>query len=203
MLCASISRWKFQRSSIGKLPKSACCLIIDCSATSAMLPASTPASSSRRSPSCVHSAAGGTVESQSTMLPIMLNSSASNAPMTAVSTAVASRYGSQALRARPQEREEAARRRGWRRVRVGVDQALEIAEHAGSPTSGEARHPARTDGPRGRRRQRGVRDRRRLAVRMVASALRARVHPAARPRPLECRGMLDFPRLRRTDRYPT
>ena len=34
-----------------------------------------------------------------------------------------------AFRARPQEREKAARRRGGRRLGIGIDQALEKAEH--------------------------------------------------------------------------
>ena len=92
MLCASISRWKFQRSSIGKLPASVCCLIEDCSATTPMLAISTPPSSSSVVRCSTHSRAGSTAASQSTMRPIMLNSSASNAPMAAVSSVIASRY---------------------------------------------------------------------------------------------------------------
>ena len=93
MLCPSISRWNFQRSSIGKLPKMVCCLIVDCSTTSSTLPARTPASSRSRSRSRAHSSAAGTVDSQSTMLPIMLKRYASNAPIAAVSSVVASSHG--------------------------------------------------------------------------------------------------------------
>ncbi len=92
MLCASISRWKFQRSRIGKLPASACCLIADCSATTAMLAVSTPASASSVVRCSIHSRAGATAASQSTMRPIMLNSSASNAPIAAVSSVIARMY---------------------------------------------------------------------------------------------------------------
>ena len=93
MLWPSIRRWNFQRSSIGKLPKITCCLIVDCSTTSSTLPASTAPRNSRRSRSLAHSSAGATVESQSTMLPIMLNRYASNAPIAAVSSVVASIQG--------------------------------------------------------------------------------------------------------------
>ncbi len=109
MLCASISRWKFQRSSIGKLPASACCLIADCSATTAMLAASTAASASSVPRSSVQSCAGATAASQSTILPIMLKSSASKTPIAAVSSVIASRY----LRSpREQAQRKAAKPRG-------------------------------------------------------------------------------------------
>ena len=96
MLCPSISRWKFQRSSMGKLPKSVCCLIIDCSATSTMLAASTAPSISSRCPCSAQSCAGCTFDSQSTMPPSMPKSRASNAPIPARKpngTAVSSTVG--------------------------------------------------------------------------------------------------------------
>ena len=61
-----------------------------------------PSSSSvRRSRS--HSCAGSTAASQSTTLPSMLNSNASNAPSTAVNTTSATQIGPQPARAVPQE----------------------------------------------------------------------------------------------------
>src|SRR4029453_4586803 len=57
-----------------------------------MLPASTAPSSSSRGLSFVQSSAGCTCASQSTMLPRKEKSNASNAPITAVSSVVASRY---------------------------------------------------------------------------------------------------------------
>ena len=93
MLCASIRRWKFQRSSIGKLPASACCLSSDCTATSTRLAVSTPPSSSRLWPWSAHRRAGVVALSQSTTRPRNANSSASNAPMTAVHKVIAIMYG--------------------------------------------------------------------------------------------------------------
>ncbi len=89
MLCPSSSRWKFQRSRIGKLPAIAWCLIVVCSATSRMLPASVAASSVSFVPSFAQSSRGAVAASQSTMLPSTLNSHASNTPITAVSSVIA------------------------------------------------------------------------------------------------------------------
>src|SRR5262249_1853294 len=58
---------------------------------------------------CSHSFAAGTVESQSTMLPIMLNRYASNAPIAAVSNTVAT---SHARCPREQIHRNAKKRRG-------------------------------------------------------------------------------------------
>jgi hypothetical protein len=84
MLWPSIRRWKFQRSRIGKFAASAWCLRIVCSATNSTLPARMPASSSSVPRCTVHSCAGSTAASQSTMRPSIANSMASNTPMTAV-----------------------------------------------------------------------------------------------------------------------
>ena len=93
MLWPSIRRWKFQRSRIGKLPDSAWCLNIVCSAASTMLPASTAASTASVPPSRAQSSAAGTAASQSTMRPIMAKSSASKAPMAAENSVISAMYG--------------------------------------------------------------------------------------------------------------
>ena len=90
MLCASIMRWKFQRSRIGKLPNSVWYFSAACSATSTGLKESTTASRTSVPPSCAHSFAGSRWASQSTTRPSIANSSASNAPMTAVSSVMPS-----------------------------------------------------------------------------------------------------------------
>jgi hypothetical protein len=84
MLCASIMRWKFQRSRIGKLPNSVWYFSAACTITSSGLSASKVASNSSLPRSCAHSCVGSTWLSQSTTWPITANSKASNAPMMAV-----------------------------------------------------------------------------------------------------------------------
>jgi hypothetical protein len=93
MLWPSIRRWKFQRSRIGRLPARDWCLNIVCAAISSGLAISTPPSSSRLPRCCVHSCDGSAFASQSTMRPIMLNSSASNTPQPAVKTVIAAIAG--------------------------------------------------------------------------------------------------------------
>jgi len=88
MLCWSRRRWKFQRSRIGKFAASAWCFSIVCSATTSGLPARIAASSNRLPRCSVHSRAGSTAASQSTTRPSIANSSASNAPITAVQSVI-------------------------------------------------------------------------------------------------------------------
>ncbi len=90
MLCASIMRWKFQRSRIGKLPNSAWYFSAACSVTSSGLAASSTTSRISVPRSLAHSCDGSTWLSQSTTWPSTANSSASNAPMMAVSTVMPS-----------------------------------------------------------------------------------------------------------------
>ena len=73
MLWASIIRWKFQRSSIGKLPAIACCLTADWSAIRSDAAGEDRGEREQGSRSCVHSFAGSTFASQSTMSPSIAN----------------------------------------------------------------------------------------------------------------------------------
>ena len=93
MLCRSSRRWKFQRRRIGKLAASVWCFSIVCSATTSGLAARIAASSSRLPRCSVHRRAGSTAASQSTTRPSIANSSASNAPITAVQSVMARMYG--------------------------------------------------------------------------------------------------------------
>jgi len=90
MLCASIMRWKFQRSRIGKLPNSVWYFSAACSVTRSGLTASRMATTTSVPRSRVHSCDGSMWLSQSTTWPSTANSSPSNAPMTAVSSAMPS-----------------------------------------------------------------------------------------------------------------
>ena len=130
MLCASISRWKFQRSSIGKLPASACCLNIDCSATISVLPSSTRGER-QQSPSGAASTAGPAARaaSQSTMRPSMANRGRLEHADHGGEGRHRGDVAAQALAARPHEGAEAGRRRGRNSVRVGVKQLFEPGEH--------------------------------------------------------------------------
>ena len=137
MLWPSISRWKFQRSSIGKLPNSVCCLIVDCSATSTMLPASTPPSSSRRAALLRPELRGLHFRRASRRC---RPASRTAAPRTRRSPRSAASCASRYLR-RPFEHahRNAKKPRGGvigRRLGIGVDQAFEEAEHAGTPGNG-------------------------------------------------------------------
>ena len=93
MLWPSIRRWKFQRSRIGKLPASAWCLNSVCSATTQRCwPSSTAPSSSSVPPLLGPQLRRLDLRaSQSTMRPSIANSSASKAPIAAVSSVIASR----------------------------------------------------------------------------------------------------------------
>ena len=84
MLWPSISRWKFQRSRIGKFAASVWCFRIVCSATSTTLAVRMPASVNNVPRCSTHSCEGSTPASQSTIRPNMAKSSASKAAITAV-----------------------------------------------------------------------------------------------------------------------
>ena len=87
-------------------------------------------------PSWVHNCAGCTSPSQSTMRPMNANSSASKAPMPPVRIDGREQVLAQPLRRRPQEGEEATRRRLGRGVGEGIDEAFEKGEH--ELTAGDA-----------------------------------------------------------------
>ncbi len=93
MLWPSISRWKFQRSRIGKFANSTWYLSSANSATTSGLAASTAPSSSRLCRSRVHSSAGSTLASTSTSLPSIANRPASKAPISAVQNIIVKMYG--------------------------------------------------------------------------------------------------------------
>ncbi len=89
MLWPSISRWKFQRSRIGRFTASVWCLTMVCSATTPMLITRNAASHISVVPRSSHRREGTCPPSQSTMRPRIANSAASKIDMTAVSTAMA------------------------------------------------------------------------------------------------------------------
>jgi hypothetical protein len=93
MLWPSISRWKFQRSRIGKLANSTWYFSSANRPTTSGLSASTAASSSRWWRCSDQRLAGSMLASQSTTLPSMANSSASNAPIRAVHRVITAMYG--------------------------------------------------------------------------------------------------------------
>ena len=103
------------------------------------------ASSSSVPPSRAHSCAGCTWASQSTTWPSIANSSASNAPMTAVSSVIAS-----TKRRTPAEHAQMKGKTplgggGGSDVRPGIDESFEVTEQTGAPESGaragRARNP--------------------------------------------------------------
>ena len=131
MLWPSIRRWKFQRSSIGKLPTSVCCLIGDCSATTQRA-----ADQHRRRAAAACRAARPTAAPAATAAE-PVDDAAEHAEQQRLERADHRRQqrhrqhvAAQAARARPEEGEEAPRRRRRHRLRIGVDQPFEPGEQA-------------------------------------------------------------------------
>ena len=133
MLCSSIRRWKFQRSRIGKLPNSAWYLNRRLQRREARCwPASTPASSSSVWPCCAPQLGRPHMAEP-------VDDVRHHAEQQRLEGADGGReqrhqreIAPQAARARPQEGEEAPRRRWRQGLRVRMHQAFEGLEQAGS-----------------------------------------------------------------------
>jgi hypothetical protein len=93
MLWPSISRWKFQRSRIGKFAASAWCFRKASRATTSGLAAMIEARNNSLPRSFAQNCAGSTAVIQSTTCPSIEKSSASNIAMTAVLRVMPSRIG--------------------------------------------------------------------------------------------------------------
>src|SRR5574343_883607 len=89
MLWPSRWRWKFQRRRMGKFPCKPWNLHSDCTVTSKGLASKIPASNNKCAFCYAHNCETGVWLNQSTTEPSMENSKASNTPMVAVSSVIA------------------------------------------------------------------------------------------------------------------